>query len=215
MFISLLLFSVQEMHGQSDTIRRIGGLTLGIDLSRFLVQIWEPVKANFEFFMSSDIHKNIYFNGEGGWMRTEFTNEDQNYSSGGFYLRAGGIYNLFKRKPHENDLIYLGLLYGFSNFWHQADQITIADDYWGTGSGTLERKTLRANWLEIKVGIQIELFRNWFLGWALRPRFYLFGTEDERLPPYIIPGYGTGENTVNLGMSYFIAFRIPYGKRLD
>jgi len=190
----------------------MGGLTIGIDLARFLVQIWQPVKANFEFSVTSDISQNIYLNAEGGWIKTEFKDDDQYYSSGGFYLRFGGLYNMIKRKPYENDLIYLGVLYGFSDYWHQADQITVTDDYWGTGSGQLERKSLKANWVEIKVGIQIELFKNWYLGWAIRPRFYLFGTSDDRLPPYIIPGYGKGENNINLGMSYYLAFRIPYGK---
>ena len=209
-FISLFIIFCLNTQGQPDSLRKTGGLTLGMDVSRFIVQFWHPVKSNFEFSVSSDVYRNIYINGEAGWMKTEFTDEDQNYSSGGFYLRFGGVYNLFKKNPEENDLIYLGALFGHSNYWHQADQITISDSYWGTGTGQLSRKTLKGNWLEIKVGIQIELFKNWFLGWAIRPRFYLFGTQDERMPPYIIPGFGKGENTVNLGLSYSVAYRIPY-----
>jgi len=212
LFISLFFFVSQNLHGQTDSLRQTGGLTIGIDLARFLVQIWEPVNTNFEFSITSDLVRSIYVNGEGGWLKTAFSDEDQNYTSGGYYLRMGGLYNLFKRKSQAKDMIYIGLLYGFSNFWHEADQITITDDYWGVGSGRLDRKTLKSNWLEIKIGIQIEIFKNWFLGWAIRPRFHLFGTTDERLPAYIIPGYGKGENNVNFGMSYYLAFRIPYGK---
>jgi hypothetical protein len=203
---------VQAIHGQTDSTRHIGDLAVGIDLSRFLVQVWQPVKANFEFTISSNVYKDIYLNGDGGWMVTEFTDEEQHYTSGGYYLRAGPAYNILKRRPGDHNMIYIGVLYGFADYWHEADQITISDGYWGSGSGRLDRKTLKSHWLELKVGIRIEVLKNWFLGWAIQPRFYLSGTEDKRLPPYIVPGFGKGENAVNIGMSYYVGLRIPYGR---
>jgi len=211
--ISLVLLLPIQVYAQPDSLRRIGGLKIGMDLSRFLVRIWDPVKSNFEFSLSSDVHKNIYFSTEGGYLRVRFTDEFQSYESAGYYIRAGGEYNLFKRAPEENDLLYIGLLWGYSNFWHKADNITISDGYWGTGSGSIPRNDLTANWLEIKAGIRIELFKNWFIGWAIRGRFYMFGKTDPILEPYLIPGFGPGDKTTSIGGSYSIAYRFPYRRK--
>ncbi len=210
--ISLALLSSIPSYTQSDTLRKVGGLTIGMDLSRFLVRTWNPVKSNFEFSISSDLYKNTYLTAEGGFLKTSFTDDFQTYESAGYYFRIGGEVNLFKRAPEENDLLYAGLLWGHSNFWHEAGNITIEDGYWGTGTGSLPRNDLTGNWLELKAGLRIEMFKNWFLGWALRVRFYMFGNTDPVLEPFLIPGFGRGDNTSAIGMSYSLSYRIPYHK---
>ena len=200
-------------HAQADSTKRIGGLTVGIDVSRFLVRIWKPVKGNFEFSLESTVTKNISVIGEAGILHTNFSEDTYNYESKGSYFRLGTQFNLLKREYDDNDKLYIGLLYGFSTFSHKADYIQITDGYWGSGSGSLPLTSLTGNWFEVKIGLRVEIIRNWSLGWAIRTRIYMFGKEDPIMSPYIIPGYGKHDKSPAIGMSYSVFYQIPYRKR--
>lgn len=211
--VSLFFGSFLSSYAQADSTKRVGGLTVGIDVSRFFLPIWNPISGAYEVSLSSDILKNFSIIGEMGALKTNFDEETYHYESKGTYFRLGFQYNLLKRKPNENNTLYVGLLYGLSLYEHKADQISINDGYWGSGSGSLPTKKLTGNWAELKTGIRVEVFRNWYIGWSVRVRLYLFGQEDPVMSPYLIPGYGKGAKKMTLGMSYSVFFRIPYGKR--
>lgn len=211
--VSLIFGSSLSSYAQADSTIRVGGITIGIDVSRFFVQIWNPIRGNYEVSLGGDIGKKFSLNGEAGILTTNFDEETYHYESGGTYFRFGFQYNILKRKPNDDNSIFLGLLYGLSLYEHKADQITINDGYWGSGSGSIPLTKLTGNWAEFKGGMRVEVFRNWYLGWSIRLRIYLFGQEDPVMTPYIIPGFGKADKTLTIGMSYSVFFKIPYGKK--
>ena len=210
LFISLFLAVKVCSYSQADTTYRATGIMFGVDLSRFFVKIWDPVQKNMEFSVNAEIRNNLYLTGEGGTISTLFDDKNYHYESQGNYFRLGMEYNLLKRAPGESYMLYGGLLYGFSSFSHQADYITITDEYWGTATGSLPETKLTGNWLEIKAGIRVNILKNIFLGWSLRTRFYLMGQTDPNMTPFLIPGFGKGDKNTTIGMSYSIFYRIPY-----
>lgn len=211
--VSLFFGSTLSGYAQADSTNRVGGLTIGIDISRFFVQLWNPVKGNFEFSLGTELGQNFSIIAEAGFLTTNFEEETYHYESGGSYYRLGFHYNLLKRKPNDDNTLFVGILYGLSLFEHKADRIHIDDGYWGSGSGSLPITKLTGNWMEVKGGLRVEIFRNWYLGWSVRLRIYLFGKDDPIMTPYIIPGFGKGGKKMAIGMSYSVFFRIPYGKR--
>jgi hypothetical protein len=70
-----------------------------------------------------------------------------------------------------------------------------------------------AQWVEIGTGVKVEVFKNIYLGWSLRGRMLLSKTMGQNgVFPYIIPGYGQGENSSNFGVNYSIYYQIPLMK---
>lgn len=209
-FISLLI-SVQGHAGaQTDTTFRISGAMFGWDISRFLVHVWAPVEQNFGVSFNAELRDNLFLSVEGGYLKTHFIDKNYTYDASGNFYRLGLEYNILKRAPDDNELIYVGLLYGLSPFKQKADHVEITNDYWGTATGSLAERQLTWNWIEFKAGIRVDLFKNFFLGWAIRAKFYLYGTPDPYMNPAFIPGYGRGINKTNFDMSYSLYYRIPY-----
>ncbi len=211
--ISLFLASVFTCTGQVDSTRHIGSISIGIDISRFFVSIWNPIQNNFEFQANAAIGKSFTITAEAGLLKSKFSKETYDYELSGSYYRIGSHFNLLKRNPEEQNSIYIGLMYGFSPYWHKADHIQIKDNYWGTESGSLARNDLFSQWMEFNAGIQVGIFKNWLLGWEIRTRFRISRNEDPVMAPFIIPGFGKGEKNFTLGISYYVYYRIPYKKR--
>jgi hypothetical protein len=213
LFISLFLTNVFISFGQIDSTRHAGGFSIGIDVSRFFVSIWNPIQINLEFQGNVEIGKSFSITAEAGLLKSKFSKETYDYEINGTYYRIGSHFNLLKRNPDELSSIYIGLMYGFSPYWHMANHIEIKDNYWGTDSGSLPKNNLFSHWMEFNTGIQVEIFKNWLLGWEIRTRFRISRNEDPVMAPFIIPGFGKGENNFALGISYYIYYRIPYKKR--
>ena len=112
--VSLIFGSSLSSYAQADSTIRVGGITIGIDVSRFFVQIWNPIRGNYEVSLGGDIGKKFSLNGEAGILTTNFDEETYHYESGGTYFRFGFQYNILKRKPNDDNSIFLGLLYGLS-----------------------------------------------------------------------------------------------------
>jgi len=213
LFISILAGLSISIFAQPDTTRSSHGILLGLDLSRFIVTALEPVHNNFELSLAISVTKNIQIQAEGGYLNVDFNDSTYSYKQSGSYYRFGAEYNMLKRQPGELDQLYLGLMYGYSPYSHEAENITITDGYWGTAEGSLPLINNTAHWIEIKGGLRVELWRNIFVGYALRLRIFLAGNTDPKLEPYLIPGFGKGDKTTTIGMSYSVFYRIPLGER--
>jgi len=213
LFISILAGISVSVFAQVDTTRSVKGISLGLDLSRFIVTALEPVHNNFELSLGFSVTENIQLQAEGGYLNVDFSDSTYTYKQSGSYYRFGAEYNLLTRKPGELDQIYLGVMYGYSPYSHEAENITITDGYWGTGEGSLPLTNNTAHWVEIKGGLRVEVLRNLFLGYALRLRIFLTGKTDPKLEPYLIPGFGKADKTTSVGMSYSVFYRIPFGGR--
>ena len=68
--VSLFFGSSLSSYAQADSTIRVGGITIGIDVSRFFVQIWNPIRGNYEVSLGGDIGKKFSLNGEAGILTT-------------------------------------------------------------------------------------------------------------------------------------------------
>jgi len=110
--------------------------------------------------------------------------------------------------------MFVGLRYGFTTFYHKADNIQISDDLWGNFTGgKIEPSWLAANWAELAAGMQSRLFNNFYLGWSVKMRIKLGGGNDPFMNPYTIPGYGKPWNNTWLGINYSLYYKIPIYKK--
>ena len=202
----------QPLSGQ-DTLRTYGP-RFGIDLARFIFILSEPSEIGAEASMDMEIFRNLYPVIELGYSSISEDEDLFSYSAGGMYARAGIDYNLLKLKDRsQHHDITFGARYGLSVFSHRTENILISNDYWGDEVNRSYEQDLRGHWVELVGGIRAELLPNLFLAWSLRYKILLNRDMDPRVPPQLVPGFGTGGQNRNFGMTYSIQYKIPVLKK--
>ncbi len=194
------------------------GLSLGINLSGPIQGLFDNDKTAFSAVTILSLSSKYYFIGEAGFENLTFSDRNATkrhyaYESNGTFIRAGLLYDIFSvDEAGNNDNIFLGIHYGFALQEHSSSSFSIQNDYWGGHDGSLNKYVLTTHWVEISAGPRTELFKNFFMGWSVNLRFKMFQGNNEVLEPYSIPGFGNGDNQVNLGFSYVLEYMIPWKK---
>lgn len=186
------------------------GITIGSNIAAPAIRFFDKSRSAIEFSAYTG-YKNWYFEFEGGKVTVNEDNAQYKYYASGNYFKTGFEYNIFKRNDkNENNQLYVGFRYARSNFSHQADNIQINDSIWGNVSTNFENRKITANWAELLFGIRTEIFKNVSMGWTLRTRILVSAAGMDDIKPYIIPGYGAGSLTKNLGFTYSIYYTLPF-----
>lgn len=216
-FISILLLSFQVLNAQDLIIKKEkapsieSGLSLGVDVAPLILIAFQPERRGIGFIGRYVFLRNWFVVGEFGFENVNFSKTTYDYISNGGYLKIGSDYNFFKTKdPDNNDNITAGIRYGIATQTHQSPRFTIADDYWGDYVGSFETSNVTSHWLEFVAGIRTEVFKNFFMGWTFRIKTVLSVHTANVLEPYTIPGYGIGDNNVNIGFTYTLEYQIPF-----
>jgi len=216
-FISILLLSFQVLNAQDLIIKKEkessiqSGLSLGVDIAPLIIIAFQPERKGIGFIGRYVFKRNWFVVGEFGFENINFEKPSYDYISNGGYLKIGSDYNFFKTKdPDNNDNITLGIRYGIATQTHQSPRFTIIDDYWGDYVGSFATSNVTSQWLEFVAGIRTEVFKNFFMGWTFRIKTVLGVRKVNDLEPYTIPGYGIGDNKVNIGFTYTLEYQIPF-----
>ncbi|MCE1197665.1 MAG: DUF6048 family protein [Marinilabiliales bacterium] len=212
-FIFLLISPLALFGQKGKEVWRYEGPRIGVDLSRFLMSsVRDATKSAFEIQADMPYKGNYFFTVETGYQNSDDTKESFHYLNKGAYGRLGVDMNITKFEAlSDNDLVYVGLRYGYSNF---SQEVTTAgySNYWGTLSTSFPRKNMNAHWAEILFGLKGELMRNIFIGWSVRAKFPLAITSDPHTKPYIVPGLGYTDSEVPFDFSFTVAYRFPLFK---
>ncbi len=194
---------------------RIKGIRIGYDLSRSALYYLEPVRKAFEVSADFEVKQNYYATLEYGQQQVDLIKTGFDYTSDGYYSRMGLDYNFSKKKMEVNhyEMVFGGFRYGFANYSILAENIVIAENYWGDQTiSDLSANDLSAHWFEVVAGVRGELFKNFFMGWSFRGRVMVWQKKDPTIYAYNIPGFGSGNKKAQLGFNYSIYYRIPLFK---
>ena len=140
-------------------------------------------------------------------------NTDITYKTDAPYLRVGFDMNLLKDKFQDNRL-FVGLRYGFATYNFDIAGPAIVDPVWG-GSEPFNKKGISAtsHWLELALGVQVKIWKNFHMGWSIRYKRELSTSKNNYAKPYYIPGYGTTTNSSCWGGAYHLIFDLNWGKK--
>lgn len=127
------------------------------------------------------------------------------------YFRIGMNYNfLFKKKPDYQ--FYAGLRYGFSTFSYELNNVTMAPGYWNEPTVfDIPSQNATVGYLELTCGLKVRIYKNFYMGWALRYHSILHETKNEYGEPWYIPGYGSRESSISGAFS--LMYTIPLHKK--
>lgn len=177
-------------------------------------------------FLSSEISidvslKNRYFPVlEAGYGTTDTSDSEKGiaYKSGAPFFRIGMNYNTMYKKK-EDYFLYVGLRYGFSSYKYdittfipgdKAGVPSLTDPEYG-GVVPFNHSGLKGSmqWMELLLGVRVTIYGNIKMGWTIRMKNRLTGSNSEHGVPWYVPGFGKYDSS-NIGLTYSIIYKLPF-----
>ena len=192
------------------------GTELGIDISRFLVPVFDEDRFALQANIRTNLGKRTFFAGALGSENVSFNDKSYAYETTGIYAKAGIDYDIFiVEEEGNNDNVLIGFRYGYAVQEHESGSITIEDGYWNKDDfeTSVSPYTFSTHWAEASVGLRSEVLNNFYMSWTISIKAKISTGNENKLEPYIVPGFGNGSNNFNLGFSYVLGYQIPWGNK--
>ncbi|MFK7814555.1 MAG: DUF6048 family protein [Maribacter sp.] len=204
------------------------GLRVGVDLSRPTISFFEEEYTGLEFVGDYRISQKYYLAAELGNEKRTRQEDTYNFTTNGSYIKVGVDYNTYANWYGEQNMIYAGARFAFSNFSHTINnyQIFNSNRYWSpdgfaeSGSDPIEFENRTATWIEAVLGIKAELFANIYLGASMRLGVLIPNPNkqlqtDKEFTNLFIPGFNkvTDNSIFGVGYNFSISYFIPFYKK--
>ncbi len=206
------LIAPGKVYSQNDTIYP-NSVRFGVEVSYPVRGIFEPATKQYEASMDLEFLPNWFGVLEGGILMVDIKREDFEYYTNGHFFRTGINFNVLGNDAlDDNDMVYIGIRYGYSKQYQGADNVMVSDGYWVEEPiiTSVEKVDFNVHWGELIGGVKTELFTNLFMGWSLRVRLRMSDTDETMIKPYQIGGFGRGDNKTAFDFNYSIFYRIPF-----
>ncbi|MCB2194245.1 MAG: hypothetical protein KQH79_00200 [Bacteroidetes bacterium] len=187
------------------------GVKLGVNVGRFSDYLFKPERFSYEGSVDFNLSHKFFGVIEAGYSEIALEEENYNYNSEGYFYKVGMDYNMLKK--HPTDYLGMGFRLGRADFSHSANNVLIDDQHWNAETLTIDSKSYNTYWLEVSFGIKGELLKNVYFGWSALVRISVAGRKDGQFQAIDIPGFGKGENNINLGANYYIYYQIPFNRK--
>jgi len=194
-----------------DSTHLLNGFTVHVDAASLVTStLMNNSTYSMEGGIQLDLKHKIFPTIELGFAgANKTTNDNIGYKTNGMFERIGVDFNLRKKKKDSkptNNLFIAGLRLGMSSFNYNVTNVTITDNYWGTNESNnyLNQHTSKI-WYEIVAGVQVEVFKNFFMGWTIRDKNLLSSDAAGNVAPWYIPGFG-----LNNGTSWSFNYTLGY-----
>lgn len=221
LLISLTFLKSSFTFGQAEQLqdtldyREKYGLRVGIDLSRPLRTLLNDDYRGMEIKGDYRIYEDYYLAAEIGNEKNVISEQNVTASASGSYIKLGADYNAYNNWSGMQNLIYVGLRYAFSSFSSELQEYTVytRNPYFEPDIRTpsQEFNNLTANWLEMQLGIKVEVLNNLYLGTHVELKRRLGQSAPGNFDNLYIPGFNRtyDGSSFGVGYGYSISYLIP------
>lgn len=225
LFISLVFFHTSSLTAQAEqpedslNYREKYGLRVGIDLSKPLRTLLDDNYRGIEFVGDYRIYENYYLAAELGNESNQISEENVTATGRGSYIKLGGDYNAYDNWSGMENMIYVGLRYGFASFSTELEEYAIytRNHYFDRDvrDESQEFNNLTANWIEFQLGVKVEVLNNLYLGGHLELKRRIGQAAPSIFDNLYIPGFNRtyDESSFGVGYGYSISYLIPLYRR--
>jgi hypothetical protein len=216
---NLAVFAQNSANLQDTTAyREKYGIRVGIDISKPLRTILEEDYRGLEILGDYRVYKDYYVAIELGNESLPFKGDNISVISSGSYAKLGVDYNAYDNWDGMQNMIFAGLRYGFATFSQEVTdyQVYTTSQFFGSEVREgFESSGLNANWVELMVGIKVELLNNLFLSANVQLKRMLFQTSPDGLDNLTVPGFNRTNDfsSFGVGYGYSISYMIPFYKK--
>ena len=146
------------------------------------------------------------------------------YKSSAPFFRIGVDYNTMAKKKEKNSFLYVGLRYGFSHMKYDISSLAIQDPAFGGEMGNPSQEDgiwggsvpydhpgqkATMQWFEFVAGVRVQIYKSFYMGWAVRMKYKLSASVSEYGNPWMVPAFGK-YNSNNMGVTYSLIYKLPY-----
>ena len=195
------------------------GVRVGVDLYKLTRALYDKDYKGIELVGDYRLTKKYFLAAELG-NENKTTDDDRvNFTTKGSYIKAGFDYNAYENWLDMENIISIGMRYGFSTFNQQLNSYRIynANPYFGELPVIPSGKKfdgLSASWIEVVAGVKAKVFDNVFVGFSLRLNRLITNKEPENFSNLYIPGFNrTYDGDFGVGFNYTITYFVPIYKK--
>ncbi|TDE42711.1 hypothetical protein E0I26_12670 [Flavobacterium rhamnosiphilum] len=195
------------------------GIRVGLDLFKLTRALYDKDYKGIEFVGDYRLTKKYFLAAEIG-NENKTTDDDRvNFTTKGSYLKAGFDYNAYENWLDMENIISIGMRYGFSTFNQQLNSYRIynANPYFGEVpviASSQKFDGLTASWIEVVAAVKAKVFNNVFMGFSLRLNRLVTNKEPENFSNLYIPGFNrTYDGDFGVGFNYTVTYFVPIYKK--
>ncbi len=195
------------------------GVRVGIDLYKVTRAIYDKNYKGIELVGDYRLTKKYFLAAELGNENKTTADDRVNFTTKGSYIKAGFDYNAYENWLDMENIISIGMRYGFSTFNQQLNNYRIynANPYFQENPIINSGKTfngLSASWIEVVAGIKAKVFNNVFLGFSLRLNRLVTNKQPDGFSNLYIPGFNkTYDGSFGVGFNYTVTYFVPIYKK--
>lgn len=195
------------------------GVRVGIDLFKLSRSFYDKDYTGIELVGDYRYDKKHYLAAEVGNENKTTDDERLNFTTKGSYVKVGFDYNGYENWLDMENIISIGLRYGFSTFSQELNTYKIynSNPYFGEvppiASGQ-KFNGLTASWIEVVAGMKAKVFNNVFMGFSLRFNRLISNKEPDNFENLYIPGFNrTYNGDFGVGFNYSVTYFVPIFKK--
>jgi hypothetical protein len=224
LFISALSIAQTTVPADSlattnNSIEKKYGLRVGIDMASLIRTAIDDEYSGFQILADFRLTNKLYLAAELGNENLDATTDRIDYETSGSFFKGGVDYNFYQNWLDMDNMIYGGVRLGYANMTQTLNRFeyNTNNTYFTEPSifETREFTGLSTLWLEIQLGIKVEVLNNLYLIANVQLKRLITESQPDNFDNLYVPGFGrtydTGE--IGAGYSYGIMYRVPLFKR--
>lgn len=195
------------------------GLRVGVDLFKLTRALYDKDYKGIELVGDYRLSKKYYLAAELGNENKTTDDTRLNSTAKGSYLKAGFDYNAYENWLDMENIISIGMRYGFSTFSQQLNTYKIynANPYFGEVPAITSGEKysgLTASWIEVVAGVKAKVFNNVFMGFSFQLKKLVSNKKPGNFDNLYIPGFNrTYNGDFGVGFNYTVSYFIPIYKK--
>lgn len=131
----------------------------------------------------------------------------------GYYGKIGLNLPVSKYGPHAENQFFAGARYAYSRFQYHLENVFFEESYWGDAYHMdLMNQRAGGHWIEIDVGMRIQVWGPITLGWTMSLKKRLAVQAASASMPAFIPGYGKNRES-NQTFAFNLYYLLPFKQR--
>ncbi|SHM56194.1 DUF6048 family protein [Flavobacterium xinjiangense] len=195
------------------------GVRVGVDLYKLTRALYDKDYKGVEFVADYRLTKKYFLAAELGNENKTTDDTRLNSTTKGSYLKAGFDYNAYQNWLNMENIISVGLRYGFSTFSQQLNSYKIynANPYFGEVPSIPSGQKfngLTASWIEVVAGVKAKVFDNVFVGFSVQLKRLVSNKQPDNFENLYIPGFNrTYNGDFGVGFNYTVTYFVPIYKK--
>ncbi len=197
----------QEDKAKSPQHAIYKGLQVKLDIGTPILEIARSKAQvqSYEMAVNVNLLQRFFPTLELGYAQADRTITAGTFNGKGGFARVGIDLAALKKQKESPHKLLVGIRVGTAVQDYTLTNLTLNDNYWQTQS-TMNFHDVRCDvWGEIVAGVQVQVYKDFYMGWAVRLKALFTKGKDGEPTAYYIPGFGYKDD-MNFGFNYYLGW---------